>query len=228
MIYLAMIVTVGFWYATSRTLISNDMALTLTRLDEHRTLFASAIVVGALGFVDFLVLGLVLYRLLHPFGRTAATLLVAFVAASVPLLFAAAAREMDVLSLIDAARHPPALGLEQVRLQAMLAVHGYNNLFLTSSIFSGLWIIPLGWLVIRSRIAPAAVGVLLIVGSVFYIAAFVGAVFDPQFETSLIARVIGIASGIPALLGELGVCIWLLVRRNAAIVSVDTRAALAD
>jgi hypothetical protein len=49
--------------------------------------------------------------------------------------------------------------------------------------------------------------------------AFAGWVVDPAYEETLIGRIIGFGSGFPAVLGELGACISLLVvgfRRTAA------------
>ena len=46
---------------------------------------------------------MVIYRLLAPAGKTAAGVLLAFVVASSALSLAAVARQMDVLSLLDAA-----------------------------------------------------------------------------------------------------------------------------
>ena len=108
------------------------------------------------------------------------------------------ARRIDVLSLLDGAERGHALGGDQLQVQVMLALHSSNNLMLGSIIFWGLWIIPLGWLVIRSGFVPRVLGILLIVGSVFYVLTFVGTVFDTSYENSLFARIVGIVSGIPA------------------------------
>jgi hypothetical protein len=210
-VYLIMIVTTGFWYGTSRVLMQGDATATLARLQASRTLFEVAIVSGALGFVDFLLLGLMLSQLFRPIGQQAASVMLALVAVSVPMSLAAVARQMDALSLLDATRQLPTFDVDQLRVQVALALHGYNNLFLVVSIFSGLWMVPFGQLVIRSGFLPRVIGVLLIAGSLFYVTSFVGSVFDPHYEATLVARVIGIASGAPAILGELTACLWLLI-----------------
>jgi hypothetical protein len=60
--------------------------------------------------------GFVLYKLFSPAGKGAASLMLIFVAASVPLSLAAIARRIDVLSLLDAARGLSALGCGSSRL----------------------------------------------------------------------------------------------------------------
>jgi hypothetical protein len=106
----------------------------------------------------------------------------------------------------------PALGDRQLQMQVMLALRGYDHLFSIANIFSGLWLIPLGLLVLRCGFLPKALGVLLILGSVSYLTAFPRTVVDPGYANSLAGRLIGIISGIPSLIGELGTCLWLLIR----------------
>jgi hypothetical protein len=55
---------------------------------------------------------------------------------------------------------------------------------------------------------PAAVSA----GSALYVMAFVGPVLDPNYATSLLATVIGIATGIPEVIGEVGTALWLAIR----------------
>ena len=220
LVYLVMIVTTGAWYGIGQTFMGLDPAGTVVRLQANRTLFEVAILSGAIGFVDFLVLGLLLYRLFNSVGEGAARLMLAFMAVSVPLSLGAVARQMDALSLLDSGRTLTALPIAQL---IAAALQGYTNLFLVSSIFSGLWLIPFGWLALRSRFLPRTAGVLLLAGSVFYVLAFFGTVVNPQFGTTWVAQVVGVLSGVPAILGELAACIWLLMarepRREMAIVS---------
>src|SRR5262249_30806232 len=156
-----------------------------------------------------LVLGIVFYWLFSSIGKLASSLLLAFVAASVPIFLMAVSRQMDVLSLLDQSQVVPALGRDQLQVQVLLALQSYNNLFLVTNIFSGLWLIPLGWLVYRCGFMPRPLGVLLMTGSLFYLGSFIGPVFNPHYESTTIGRVIGIASGVPGSVGEFGTILWL-------------------
>lgn len=221
LLYLILLPTTGPAYFSGRLAVAGDAAAALANLEAGRALFELIIFVGAVGFVDFLVLGLVLFRLFSPVSKGAASLMLAFVAASVPLALAALARRIDVLSLLDGAQDLPALGGDQLQAQVMLTLHSANNLMLVSIIFWGLWIIPLGWLVLRCGFMPRVLGVLLILGSLFYVLTFAGTVFYSDYESTLFARIVGIVSGIPAVIGEAGTALWLLImgareRRTAA------------
>lgn len=212
LLYLILWPTTGMWYGTGRSLMTGDAAGTLAHIQASRTLFEVAILAGAAGFVDYLILGLAFYQLFRPVSKRAASLLLAFVAASVPLSLAAVARQIDVLSLLDGARTVPALGGDPLQLQVMLALHSCDNLFLLTTIFSGLWLIPLGWLMFRSGFAPRALYILLMLGSVFYLGTFVGTVFDAHYENTVLGRIVGISCGIPGVIGEAATGLWLLMR----------------
>jgi hypothetical protein len=211
LLYLILLPTTGLWYGTGRSLMAGDAATTLAKIQDSRTLFEFAIVAGAAGFVDYLIVGLVFYQLFSPVSKRAASLLLAFVAASVPLSLAAVARQIDVLSLLDA-KGMPALGGDQLQAQVMQALHSSNNLFLMTNIFSGLWLIPLGWLMFRSGFAPRILYVLLMLGGVFYLLGFAGPVFNADYENTVFGRIVGISCGISGVIGELGTGLWLLIR----------------
>lgn len=212
LVYLILLPTCGFgMFGAARLVVAGNPAATLANIQASRTLFELAILLGAVGFIDFLVVGLVLYKLFSPVGKGAASLMLIFVAASVPLSLAAIARRIDVLSLLDAARGVSALGGDQLQVQVMLALHSSDNLMRISLIFWGLWLFPLGWLMFRSGFAPRALGVLLMLGGLWYVSIFVGTVFDPAYESTLFARIVGIVSGIPGQFGELGTALWLLI-----------------
>jgi hypothetical protein len=63
----------------------------------------------------------------------------------------------------------------------------------------------------RSGFAPRVLGVLLMLGGLWYVSIFVGTVFDPAYDSTLFARIVGIVSGIPGQFGELGTALWLLI-----------------
>lgn len=220
-LYFLLFPTTGFWYVTGQTLMSGDATTTLAQAVAGRTRFEAAIAAGAIGAVDFLVLGVVLYWLFSPTGKVASSVMLALVAASVPISLVAVARQMDVLSLLDQAQLVSEPGREQLQMHVLLAFHGYNSLFRVTNIFSGLWLIPLGYLVFRCGFMPRLLGVLLISGSVFYVASFAGPVFDTHYASSVLGRTIGIVSGIPGFIGECGTILWLLImgarERNAEV-----------
>ena len=209
LLYLILFPTSGVAYGISQLLMERGAAGAFAWIQMNPTLFKLAIILGAVGYIDYLLLALAFYKLLHPVGKMAAATMLAFVAVSVPVSLAAVARWLDVLSLLESAS---SLNAETLRTQVMLAVHGYHNLFQVSVIFWGLWLIPLGWLVMRSGFLPRAIGVMLMLGSVMYVMGFIGPVISSSYPATRVAGIVNIASGILFLLGgELTICLWLLI-----------------
>ena len=75
----------------------------------------------------------------------------------------------------------------------------------------GLWLFPFGWLVFRSGFVPRFLGVMPMPGGFWYLLVFFGTVFDSGYETKTFHAVVGIISGVPSVIGELGTALWLLV-----------------
>ena len=75
-----------------------------------------------------------------------------------------------------------------------------------------MWLLPLGWLLLRSGLVPKVLAVVVLLGGPFYVVSFVGPVLDPSYATSLFARVFGVVTGIPELIGEVGTAFWLTIR----------------
>jgi Domain of unknown function (DUF4386) len=208
-LYLILLPTTGPAYYSGQLAIAGDAATTLANIQANRTLFELLIVVGVLGFVVWLAMGVVFHRLFSPVSKIAANLLLAFVACSALLALAALGRRMDVLSLIHSA---PAHSADQLQNEVVQTLHSSNNLMVTSVLFWGLWLFPFAWLVLRSGYAPRVLGMLMLLGGVWYVVTFVGTVFNPDYQDTLFARIIGIALGIPGTIGELGTALWLLIK----------------
>src|SRR6266566_395326 len=75
-----------------------------------------------------------------------------------------------------------------------------------NEIFWGLWLIPFGILVFRSRFLPRILGVWLILNSLPYLATSVTGLLSPQYESTVWNI------GFPLTLGELAIMLWLLIK----------------
>jgi hypothetical protein len=187
---------------------AGDAAATFANIQASQAGSELVIVLGAVGFTAWLILGVLLQRLLGSVSKTAVRLMQTFIVAAVILALAGMAKKIDVLYLLDS---DASLGAGELQVHAMLALRSSNTLMLSSAIFWGLWLFPLGWLVFRSGFIPKVLGVLLIVGGVGYVLAFVGTVVDLDYQNTLLARAVGIVSGIPSIIGELGTALWLTI-----------------
>lgn len=221
--YAAMILSTSIWFAVAQGFMEgHDPAGMLAALQAGQGRFEWSILVGAAGFVFWVLLALTLVQLMRHVGDAAAFAMLMFVSLGAVMGLMAVAREMDALTLLRGPNGP------ETAREIALAMQGFRSVFVVSMVCSAAWLIPLGWLVMRCGFLPRLLGVALIAGSVFYFGNFIGPVFvadaghslsvDAGYQSSLVGRMVGLLSGVPSVIGEFGTCASLLVyglRRGA-------------
>lgn len=205
-LYLADIVTGIFslMYVPSRINAHGDAAATVKNILASESLFRLGTAVGLISDVVFLLLPLVLYKLLSQVNKSVAVLMVAFAVVYVPIGFVAVAHQLDIMSLLDGDKYQQVFPADQLHARVMLLLDAYDNQILVSEIFWGLWLLPFGYLVFKSGFLPRVLGILLIMGCFSYLISFFAQILFPQYTVP------GFVMW-PASLGEIGICLWLLI-----------------
>ena len=209
-LYLIVVLTGMFSlaYVPSKLIVWDDPAKTFQNIRTFESLFRLSLVSSALCYTAFLLLPFVLYRLLRSVNETAAKLMIALAAVSVPVSILNLQSKYAVLSLINGAHCPGIFNESQIQSQMMMLLDNYDNGILIVQIFWGLWLLPFGYLVYRSGFLPKVLGILLILGCVGYLTSFVGNTMMVDYSQTVIAPFVRL----PATLGEIGTCLWLLIR----------------
>lgn len=209
LLYLITVVAGSFYlgYVPSQLAAHGDAAATVARIQQSEALFRLGILAEVVCNVAFLLLPLALHRLLSQAGRRAAVAMVALATASVPIAFANMLHHLNVLSLLGHADGLRALTAEQLHVQVMLQLDAYRQGLLLLEIFWGLWLLPFGYLVFKCGFLPRVLGVLLMLGCLGYLADFLGTLLLPSYPASAAAQYVML----PASLGEIGTCLWLLL-----------------
>jgi len=224
LLYLVVVATGMFnlGYVSSQIPLHGDPQTVLQHLLQSATLLRLGVVADLSCNAAFLILPLALYWLLGATNRKAALLMVALAVVQVPIAFVNATHRLDLLWLLGDAARSGTLGTDQIRLQVMLALHAYRNGLLVLEVFWGLWLAPLGYLVLRCGFLPRVLGVLLMLGCLGYLFDFVGTLLVPAYPSSALADYINL----PAAMGEIGTCLWLLVmgaRGSAGLIRPTAR-----
>lgn len=203
---------------------SKDGATLIAAIRSHEALFRLGVAAGLICYTAFLLLPLVLYRLLAPFGQSAAIAMVALATASVPIAFANMAYRINVLSLLGDEPGLARLTAAALEFQVLMALESYWNGIFILKIFWGLWLLPFGWLLFRSQLIPRLFGVLLMAGCFGYLVAFFGRLLVPEFSELASTRYISL----PGSIGEIGTCLWLLIMgvREQNTASASTTATM--
>ncbi len=145
-----------------------------------------------LGFVSDLItqtvqvfLVLFLYRLLKPVNKNHALLMLILGLVAVPITMLNELNQIVPLLLLSGADYLTAFTADQ--LQALvplfldLRVQGVSILY----IFWGLWLFPMGYLIIKSGYIPKFLGILLIIAGLGYLIEFVLFFLFPHLNASI-------------------------------------------
>ncbi|HXI11772.1 MAG TPA: DUF4386 domain-containing protein [Thermoanaerobaculia bacterium] len=194
-------------YVPSQLIVPGDGAATFRRIEASENLFRLGIAAGFVCYTAFLLLPLAFYKLLAHVDRRAALLMVLFAVASVPLSLGNLVNKLDVATLISGRSYLRGYSPEQLHAAVMLSLARYNSGVLVAEIFWGLWLLPLGYLVFRSRILPRTLGVFLVLGCFGYLIDVFGRTAVPGYATTTLASL----ATLPASIGEIGTCLWLLL-----------------
>lgn len=207
LLYLGVVLTGIFSlaYVPSNLIVWDNPTVTYNNIRASESLFRFGIAGGLICYVFFLFLVLQLYRLLKPVNEKYAELMVLLALLSVPIYFLNAQNEFNVLSFI--ADNSFNLSLEQTKTQIMLNLNQYDNGMRIVHIFSGLWLLPFGYLVYKSGFLPKVFGVLLMMGCFGYLINFLGNTLVLDYSALGISKYISM----PATFGEIGICLWLLI-----------------
>ncbi|OCA78586.1 hypothetical protein BBH99_21215, partial [Chryseobacterium contaminans] len=155
----------------------------------------------------FTLLPLALYKLLKNVNGSYAKLMVILALISVPISFINLQNKLSVLTIIEGADYLKIYKAEELQAQVMMLLKNYNNGILIVQIFWGLWLYPFGYLVYKSGFLPKILGIFLMLGCLGYVLNVLGRIVIPEFSSYPISGYITL----PASIGEIGICIWLLM-----------------
>ncbi len=207
-IYLILIASgvLNYMVIPKQYLVWDDPIATVENIRQAELLFRWGIMAGIITFLSYLVLPLALYRLLKHIDKMQAQLMVIFAVVSVPISLTNLLHKFDILTLLGGSSYLAGLDPSELQFQVMFHLDAFYNGVSLVQIFWGLWLFPFGWLVYRSGFLPRLLGILLMAGCFSHIIAFVGPFFFENYNSGLLATLVGL----PATIGEFGICLWLL------------------
>lgn len=209
LLYLVVVATGLFClaYVPSRIGATGDPQATLAGFVAHAPLIRLGIAAFLVMQVAFLLLPLALYRLFRAVDRNAAVLMLVFAVASVPLGLSALVQRLDALAALTDPSLAGALGAGELQAAAQLSLASYRSGLTVTSLFWGLWLLPLGYLVLKSGYLPKLLGVMLVLGCFGYLTALFGGLLWPGYADTFVADY----ARLPGAIGEIGTCLWLLL-----------------
>ncbi len=193
-------------YVPNKLFVYGNAAATANNIAQHESLFRFGMVSYLLCSALWIVVTLALYRMFKGVNHALAVLMVILGSLMVtPLFFVNTVNDAAALRLIQGGGYLSVFDKPQRDALARLFLDLHHQLDLANEIFWGLWLIPFGLLVYRSRFLPRILGVWLVLACFGYLAqSFTGFLF-PAYED----QVNNFAT--PLLLAEVATMLWLLI-----------------
>ena len=169
---LAVAAPLSLLYVPSRLFVAGDASATADRLRSTEWLLRLGMGAELFHQAVVIFLALALYRLFRAVDEGLAKQLVVLGAlVSVPIMFLNVLNHVAALTLVSGAGFLSVFEKPQLDALAYLFMRLHGRGVVIASIFWGLWLIPFGLLVLRSRRFPRTIGWLLWVAGAAYLAA---------------------------------------------------------
>ena len=188
-----------------RFIVSGDAVATANNIVSSQGLFRVGFVTELVSAVFFVLAAWALYVLLKPVNRNLALLFLLLNLGGVAVECLNALNLYASLQLLSGANYLTAFQTGQLQALAMSYLDLYTNGFLIAQIFFSAWLIPLGYLVYKSRFLPKFLGLLLILDFFGNMSWFLQGFLLPDY------KILAYPGNAISLIAEISLTVWLLV-----------------
>ncbi|MCC6513751.1 MAG: DUF4386 domain-containing protein [Geothrix sp.] len=195
------------FFARGSLIVPGNAMATASSIRSHEWLWRTGIAVDLFTCACTVVLAWVFYTLLRPAHRDLALLMVFFDLIAICLQIAFDLNLAATLFPLGDAAYLKVFSPEQLAVLARLAIRAHGTGWGISLLFFGFTFPIRGYLIIRSRILPKALGILLVIAGCGYVLHGFTALLAPALAGRIFPFV-----AVPILIGEASTCLWLLFK----------------
>lgn len=200
------IALVGVMYVPSTLIVPGDASTTASNILGNELLFRTGIATSLVTQLIHILMVLILYQLFKSVNKDHSWLLVVFGLVGVPIAMLNDLNRVAALLIVRGGDYLTVFEPSQLNALMMFFLNLNEQGIFIASIFWGLWLFPLGYLIYESGYFPKSIGIVVIVSGFSY-------TLDPF--TRLLLPTLA-ATIIPILnilnMGELVFILWLLVK----------------
>lgn len=189
----------------SKIIVNGDAGATATNIVSSQGLFRLGFMTELVSAMFFLLAAWSLYRLLKPVNTNLALLFLLLNLGGVIIESINMLNLINPLTILSGADYLNAFQTSQLQALAMSSLDSYTNGFMIAQIFYGTWVLPLGYLLYKSRLVPRILGILLIIDFFGILSWFLQFFFLPGYG---ILSYPGLAASFVA---EVSLSLWLLI-----------------
>lgn len=197
---------VGLVYVPDKVMVAGDAMETAGRFADHEFLIRIGIISNIICQISFIFLVLTLYQLFKGVSLKTARLMVALVLVAVPVAFLNELFQVASLLVNSDLAHQSLIDQNLTASLTYLFTTIHEQGTFLAGFFWGLWLLPFGWLVIRSGFIPKLIGYSLVIGCFSYLADSTTAILFPQLK-GIVTDVLML----PLAVGEISAVFWLLI-----------------
>ena len=197
--------TVLATYVRSQFIVSGDAATTAYNIVASQGLFRVGFVTELVSAVFFLLAAWSLYVLLKPVNKNLALLFLLLNLGGVAVECINVLNLYAALQFLSGANYLTAFQTGQLQAMAMSYLNLYTNGFLIAQIFFSAWLLPLGYLVYKSRFLPKFLGLLLILDFFGNMSWFLQGFLLPNYG------ILAYPGNVISFIAEISITLWLLI-----------------
>ncbi|MEW7291116.1 DUF4386 domain-containing protein [Aquimarina sp. 2304DJ70-9] len=195
------------FFVRSKMFVPGDTVATIENIKASEWLFRLGIVSDLVMSIAFFFFPFALYLIFKQINTFQSKVMVASVMIAVAIYCMNMLNQVAVLLLTSGADYLNAFETDQLDGLAIFFLKMHTNGYFIDQIFYGLYLLPLGYMIFKSGIIPKIIGIMLMLGCIGDLID-VGMYFlFPNHESVFFSNIT-----IPADIGEISLCLWLLIK----------------
>jgi hypothetical protein len=197
----------GQIYVRGHLVVAGDALTTAHRIMGAEFLFRCGIAGDLIMHITDVPMTVIFYVLLRPVSRDLSLLAALFGMLQTAILCANKLNLVTVLLLLGGSNYLKAFDPNQLQalVSLLLTLHEYG--FAIGLIFFGVSCIVTGYLMFRSEYFPRTLAVLQAIAGVSYLINSFAQLLSPSLANKMFPAIV-----LPAFIGELATCVWLIVK----------------
>jgi hypothetical protein len=197
--------TVSASIVRSRLIVSGDAAATANNIMVSELFFRIGFVTELVSAVFFLLAAWALFVLLKPVNQNLALLFLLLNLGGVAVECINALNLFAALQFLSGANYLNVFQTGQLQAMAMSSLNSYTSGFIIAQIFFSAWLLPLGYLVYKSRFLPKFLGILLILDFFGNLSWFLQFFLLPGYG------ILAYPGNVIGFIAEISITLWLLI-----------------
>jgi hypothetical protein len=194
-------------FVRDKLLVAGDPTATANNIIASQFLWRIGIAADLIMHICDIPIMLIIYLLLRPVNKNLALLALLFNLIQTAVLVANKLNLVSALLQLGSEDYLKAAESYQLHAQMYLSIKLHDIGFGIGLIFFGITCLVNGYLIIRSGYLPKTIGVLIQIAGLCYLTNSFALILAPQFAYIIFPPIL-----VPAFIGELSFCLWLIVK----------------